>query len=90
MKLFCEMPEDELEKVDLVEFTKLKIGDRVTHKNAGQHGGSGTTISAQRGTIIGHDNQGLYHWGGLCVTVRVLWDDGTETCIGYSLARKAV
>lgn len=88
MKLFVDMTEKELESVDLVQFTKLNIGDRVSHKNAGQHGGNGSTISSQLGTIVGHQNQGLHHWGGLCVTVRVRWDDGSETTMVHTLAIK--
>jgi len=87
-KLFFEMTDEELENVDLVKFTNLNIGDRVTHANAGQHGGNGTTISSQQGTVICHQNNGLYSWGGLCVTVTVKWDDGTQNDMGYTLAKK--
>lgn len=88
MRLYAEMTDLELEAVDLVEFTQLEIGQRVRHANAGQHGGNGSTISSQLGTIVGHQNQGLHHWGGLCVTVSVQWDDGSQYEILYSLAKK--
>jgi hypothetical protein len=82
------MSDAELDAVNLVQFTGLEIGDRVVHANAGQHGGNGMTISSQTGTIVGHKNQGLHHWGGLCVTVSVAWDDGSQYEIVYSLAKK--
>jgi hypothetical protein len=90
MRLYAEMTDAELDAIDLVEFTKLNVGDRVTHVNAGKHGGNGTTISSQTGTITGHQNQGLQHWGGLCVTVSVQWDDGSQYEMVYSLAKKVV
>ena len=88
-KLCAEMTDEELSQVDLIQFTGLKIGDRVTHANAGQHGGNSTTISSQTGTIVGHKNQGLHHWGGLCVTVSVQWDDGSHYDMVYNLAKKS-
>lgn len=88
MKLFCEMTDEELNQVNLVEFTKLTVGDRVTHKNAGQSGGSSGRIFEGQGTVYSHTMQGLYSWGGLCVTVGVKWDNGEDYQIGYSLCRK--
>jgi hypothetical protein len=87
-KLYTEMPEQELEQTDLIKFTGLELKTRVTHANAGKHGGNGTIISAQNGTIIGHQNQGLHHWGGLCVTVLVKWDDGSTYELDYKLVKK--
>lgn len=88
-KFYADMTDEELAQVDLVKFTKLNIGDRVTHKNAGEHGGSGTRITKSVGTIVGHQNQGLTHFGSLFVTVTVNWDDGTDNMMHYSLAVKA-
>ena len=88
LKLYSDMTDDELAKVDLVQFTGLKIGDRVTHANAGKVGGNATRISSQTGTIVSHQNNGLYHWGGLCVTVTIKWDNGSEYDMVYSLAKK--
>lgn len=85
-KLYADMTDTELEQVDLVEFTSLKIGDRVTHLNAGAFAGSNGRISSQAGTIMGHQNQGLSHYGSLCVTVDVKWDDLSETRMVYTLA----
>lgn len=88
MKLYAEMSDEELEQVDLEKFTNLSFGDRVSHKNAGQHGGNGTTISSQLGTVIDHQNQGINSWGGLCVTVTVKWDNGEQYNMIHSLAKK--
>lgn len=85
-KLYAEMTENELSKVDLIEFTKLKIGQRVSHINAGNWGGNGI-ISSQLGTVIAHQNQGIHHWGGLCVTITVKWDDNSQYDMVYSLAK---
>jgi hypothetical protein len=87
-KLFDHISQTENE-IDLQDFTGLKLGQRVTHRNAGQHGGNGTTISSQLGTVVGFDFQGEYSWGGACVTVDVLWDDKTKTRMVYSLAKAA-
>lgn len=87
-KLYAEMTEQELLQVDLVQFSKLKIGDRVIHANAGQSAGSAGIISSQLGTVIGHQNQGTHFWGGLCVTVLVQWDDGSNYEMIYNLAKK--
>lgn len=87
MKLYIEMTETELEQVNLVKFTGLEVGQRVSHVNAGKHGSG---ISSQLGTIIGHENRGLYFWGGLCVMVTVQWDDGESYDMVYTLAKKAV
>ncbi len=89
-KFFFEMTENELEQVDLVKFTGLNIGDRITHANAGKHGGNGSIISSQLGTIVGHNNEGLTAAGSLCVSVKVLWDDGRQYTMLYNLAKKAV
>lgn len=88
MKLYAEMTDQELDQVNLIEFTKLNVGDRVQHANAGKVGGNAQIISDQLGTIVGHQNQGLYAWGGLCVTVTVQWDDGSQYDMGYSFAKK--
>jgi hypothetical protein len=88
VKFYSDMSDDELQAVDLAKFTGLKIGDVVTHANAGQSAGSDGIISGQKGTIIGHHNQGLYSWHGLCVTVTVRWDNGKEYEIDHKLARK--
>lgn len=87
-QLYFEMTDEEISRIDLVAFTGLKIGDRVTHINAGKHGGNGTIISSQTGTVVAHQNQGLHHWGGLCVTVTVKWDDGSSYEMDYSYAKK--
>lgn len=91
---YFDMTDEELDKVDLVKLTGLNVGDSVTHKNAGQHGGhtaqSRQTITSSQGTIVSHQNQGLTHFGSLFVTVEVLWDDNTSNTMHYSLARKVL
>lgn len=88
MELYCEMTDEELSKVDLVDFTGLSIGDRVMHRNEGKHGGNSSRINYGLGTVVGHTLQGLTVWGGLCVTVKVLWDNGEKVEMIYSLAIK--
>lgn len=85
MKFTFEMSEEELDAIDLVEFTKLKIGQRVRHANEGQRY---CPKIGTLGTVVAHQNQGLYSWGGLCVTVDVLFDGETKTeCMVYHLAK---
>ncbi len=88
IKLYCEMTDKELQQVDLIDFTGLNVGDKVTHKNAGGSGGSSGKIYEGQGTVMGHTMQGLYAWGGLCVTVDVAWNNGERYELGYSLAKK--
>lgn len=88
MKFFYEMTDEELAQVDLIQFTNLKIGDRVRHYHAGKSAGSAGIIPNILGTVIGHHNQGLYHWGGLCVTVDVKWDNGETYSLVYKWAIK--
>lgn len=86
-QFYCEMTDEELEKVDLVQFTKLNVGDRVTHKNAGKR--YCPPVGCQ-GTILSHQNQGCNAWGGLVVTVDVAFDNGDQFRMVYDLAVKAV
>lgn len=87
MKFFIDMTDEELEQVDLVEFTKLKVGDRVRHANEGK---MYCPKVGTLGTIVKHHNMGLHHWGGLCVVVDVLFDGDTESVgMVYTLALKA-
>lgn len=86
MKLYAEMTDEELEQVDLAVFTKLNIGDRISHANEGK---MYCPKVGTLGTVVGHQNQGVHHWGGLCVTIDVLWDGETESMrMVYSLAKK--
>lgn len=89
MKLFIEMSHEELSKyVDLAKITSLKVGDKVTHKNAGKSAGSSGLIPACQGTVVSLHNQGLYSWGGLCVVVGVKWDNEEEYPVVYDLLNK--
>ena len=81
------MADEELSKIDLVSFTKLPVGTRVSHVNAGKWGGN-RMIPHQLGTVVSHTNQGLSLGGSLVVTVKVLWDDGSQYEMGHSLAKK--
>lgn len=87
-KFFIDMTDEELSRVNLEEFTKLKIGDKITHMNAGKPAGSAGIIFDGEGIIVSMHNQGLYSWGGLCVTIGVDWDNGESYTMLYSLAKK--
>ena len=87
-KFFHEMTDEELKEVDLIDYTGLKVGDRISHVNAGYFLGNGSIISSQLGTVMGHQNRGLRPWGGLCVVITVLWDDGEEHYMDSSFAKK--
>jgi hypothetical protein len=85
--MFFEMTDDELYKVDLEQFTKLAVGTRVRHKNAGKTAGG--IIEDVVGTVVKHHNNGLHSWGGLCVTTEVRWDNGETYDLVYSLLTTA-
>lgn len=88
MKLFCEMSEREIEQLNLTEITGLSVGSRVIHKNAGQHGGSGTTITSAEGTVLSLHNHGTNFMGYIVVTADVLWDDKEKYRVNTILLQK--
>lgn len=74
--------------IDLAKITGLNVGDKVTHKNAGQSAGSSGPIPSCQGTVVSLNNQGLYSWGGLCVVVYVKWENGEEYPVVYDYLNK--
>ena len=55
--------------------SKWNVGDRVKHRNAGQHAGSGRTITNSHGTVTDIHYAGFGFMGHTFVA-KVQWDDG--------------
>lgn len=53
-----------MDTISIEVLSNFRIGERVRHRNRGQHGGNGTTISDAMGTVkeikyVGDDFQGF-------------------------------